>query len=82
MVAIQGTVSAQDLGKLKKQADVYYKKQAYKKALYYYTQYANRKALDRESRFKMGVSSFESNDLSQALRYQRSLWSLARFFQD
>ena len=66
MVAIQGTVSAQDLGKLKKQADVYYKKQAYKKALYYYTQYANRKALDRESRFKMGVSSFESNDLSQA----------------
>ncbi len=66
LIAFQGSVSAQDLGKLKKQADVYYKKQAYKKALYYYTQYANRKALDRESRFKMAVSSFESNDLSQA----------------
>jgi len=66
MLAFQVSISAQDLGKLKKQADVYYKKQAYKKALYYYTQFANRKALDRESRFKMAVASFESNDLSQA----------------
>jgi len=73
MLAFQVSISAQDLGKLKKQADVYYKNEAYKKALYYYTQYANRKALDRASRFNMAVSSYESNNLSQAQKIFSSL---------
>ncbi len=66
MVASQSIVSGQDLGKLKKQADVYFENNAYDKAFYYYTQYSNRKALDRDSRYKMGVASYEVNDLNQA----------------
>lgn len=66
MVASQPMVSAQDLGKLKKQADVYFENNAYSKALYYYTQYSNSKAMDRDARYRMGVASYEVNDLSQA----------------
>ena len=65
-MACQPNVSAQDLGKLKKQADIYFENNAFSKALYYYTQYANRKTLDRDARYKMGVASFEVNDLSKA----------------
>lgn len=66
MLAYQPIVSAQDLGKLKKQADIYFENNAYSKALYYYTQYSNRKALDRDARYRMGVASYEVNDLNQA----------------
>ncbi len=68
LIAIQTTLSAQDLGKIKKQADLYYKNNAYTKALYYYTQFSNRKALDRDARYNMGVASYETNNLSQALK--------------
>ncbi len=66
LLAVQATALGQDLGKLKKQADIYFKNKAYDKALYYYTQYANSKTLDRDSRFNMGAASFETNNLSQA----------------
>jgi len=66
MMACQPTLLAQDTGKLKKQADIYFENKAYSKALYYYTQYSNRKALDRDGRYNMGVANFELNNLSQA----------------
>ena len=66
MMACQTVVSAQDTGKLKKRADLYFENNAYSKALYYYTQYSNHKALDREARYRMGVASYELNDLNQA----------------
>jgi outer membrane protein OmpA-like peptidoglycan-associated protein len=82
MLACQVSISAQDLGKLKKQAEVYFKNKAYKKALYYYTQYANRKALDRDSRFNMAVSSYESNNLSQAQKIFSNLTKEKNFDTD
>lgn len=65
-MACQPVLHAQDVGKLKKQADIYFKNKAYAKALYYYTQFSNQKALDRTSRYNMGVSSYEVNDLNNA----------------
>ena len=65
-MAFQPALSAQDLGKLKKQADIYFKNKAYSKALYYYAQYSNQKALDKDARYNMGVSSFAINDLNQS----------------
>jgi len=79
LMAAQLCLTAQNMGKLKKQADIYFENKAYTKALYYYTQYDNQKGLDKEGRYNMAVSSYEVNDLSDAQKILTSLLEVKNF---
>jgi len=61
LVAQQGSPA-----KLKKQADNYFDKGLYSKAIYLYQKYENLKSLDNQTQLKMAISAFETNDSNTA----------------